>query len=434
MVKKLRHRLTWIFTILTSLVLAAAMCLTYYLASQQYQTSAEVYFSSSFSTLVDKLMNNDEISDVWLAEQEASSLSVIYIEDNGTPLHFPGAWQPQTDRDTLIGFAREIAQNRMNDTSYARKQSISFTLNGTGGESYQGSAAIILRTVNTAEKKSILLIMLHDTTAVLHHQKIMAIQYLFLWLVGSLILGVISWYLSGMALVPTKQALCRQNEFVAAASHELRSPLAVIKASIAAARETEIPLQNAQDFLKTAESEINRMTRLNDDLLLLAGCDAKVWRMDLAPIQLDTFCIELYEQYHLLAKEMGHSLFLSLPDDALPTIQADAEWLKQMFAILLNNALEYTTSGTPIEIIAERINASVCITIADHGKGIPDEEKCHIFDRFYRSDKSRSDKTHFGLGLSIAKEIAVMHDAELTVKDTQGGGASFQLMLLKIKK
>lgn len=408
------------------------MCVTYYLACSQYQAGVDAYSYSSFSALVDKLTNNDEISDTWLAEQEASSLSIIYIEDNGVPLHFKGAWRPQTDRSILIEKARQTVETNMDLSSYARRQSFHFAVDGSHAERYEGSAALIVQQMKKNSGKGILLIILRDTTAVLEQKKTMAAQYVLLWFAGSVLLGLISRYLSGMALTPTKQSLARQNEFIAAASHELRTPLSVIRASITAALEEGIRTEKARSFLQTAESEADRMTRLNDDLLLLAGSDANVWRLTFAPVQLDTFCVELYEQYDALMKEKGRPFRLDLPDDALPTVQADNERLRQLFSILLNNALEYSAPGTPIRIVAQKGKASASILVEDHGKGISEEEKGKIFDRFYRSDKSRSDKTHFGLGLSMAKEIAEQHHAALSVKDTPGGGASFELTFRNI--
>ncbi len=423
MVKKLHLRLTRIFTILTSLVLACAMCVTYYLAYSQYKAGVEAYSNSFFSALSDKLKNNDEISDTWLAEQEISTVSIIHIEDNGIPLHFQGAWQPLTDRGVLIEKARHAVEENV------QRQNFRFTVDGERGERYEGTAALIQS--KPAGSRGILLIILRDTTMVLQQKNEMAVQYFLLWLAGSALLGLISAYLSGMALAPTKQAVDRQNEFIAAASHELRTPLSVIKASISAALEEGGWPEKARGFLQTAENEANRMTRLNDDLLLLAGSDAKVWRFSFAPMQLDTFCVELYEQFYALMKEKGRPFRLDLPADALPTIQADAERLMQLFSILLHNALEYSAPATPIRIVAVRCKASVSIMIEDHGKGVSDEEKSKIFARFYRIDKSRSDKTHFGLGLSMAKEIAEQHQAGLSVKDTPGGGATFELTFHK---
>ncbi|MEG2596700.1 MAG: ATP-binding protein, partial [Ruthenibacterium sp.] len=128
-----------------------------------------------------------------------------------------------------------------------------------------------------------------------------------------------------------------------------------------------------------------------------------------------------------LAQNHQHTLVLTLPDAQLPAIHADEERLTQLFSVLLSNAIEYTQTGTPIEIVAAADKKGVKISVVDHGKGIAAADKTQIFTRFYRSDKSRSDKAHFGLGLAVAQEIAAMHDASLTLTDTAGGGCTFTL-------
>ena len=430
MLNRLRRRLTALFTVLTSLVLGVALIVTWSLAGSQYRAGVETLFISSFRSLSDTLENGVSVSDSWLGKQEAASRCLIYIEDNGAPLHFDGVWQPQTGRDTMRRRAGAAAASAGLTTPNAeaaavKKQTVEFTLAGDQGETYQGAAATLPRGQNGAVQ----LFYIQDVSAVTRHLWVMAAQYLALWLGGVLLLALISWFLAGKALQPTAESMQRQNEFIAAASHELRSPLAVIRASLDAVESAQaLPAQQTR-FLHTAQSEAGRMTRLTDDLLLLAGSDANALTVRMAPVPLDTFCIEVYEQFYLLAKQRGHLLTLKLPEAALPTVRADAERLKQLLAILINNALAYAPPDTPFELVAERGKAGVSLSVVDHGKGLTEEEKAHVFDRFYRADKSRSDKAHFGLGLAVAREIAALHGARLTVSDTPGGGASFRLSL-----
>lgn len=146
----------------------------------------------------------------------------------------------------------------------------------------------------------------------------------------------------------------------------------------------------------------------------------------LAQINTDTFLVELYERFVPVARDHGHSLTLHLPDNPLPALHADAQRLEQLFAVLLNNAFEYSPAGTPVEILAELPpSGGLHIAVVDHGPGVPDAEKHRIFDRFARGDRSRTDKTHFGLGLAVASQIASLHGAILRVRDTPGGGATF---------
>lgn len=240
-------------------------------------------------------------------------------------------------------------------------------------------------------------------------------------------LAAVSWFLAGLTLRPTAEALRRQTEFVAAASHELRSPLTVIKASLSAALADPKHIQTK--FLDAARDESDRMAHLIDDLLMLAGSDAGTWSIHIKEVDLDTFCIELYERFHLICQNQGHSLALDLPDDPLPRTTFDQERMTQLIGILLSNACSYTPPNTPIEICVRSQKSHVELAVQDHDPGIPDEEKKKVFRRFYRADASRTDKQHFGLGLAVAAELAVLHGFVLSVRDTPAGGATFVLQL-----
>lgn len=110
---------------------------------------------------------------------------------------------------------------------------------------------------------------------------------------------------------------------------------------------------------------------------------------ELAP---DNLCIEVYDQFYLLAKKNRHPLTLRLPDETVPKIHADAERMQQLLAILLHNAMEHTPDGTPIELVLSVEKTAIKISVIDHGPGISDSAKTQIFERFYRGDASRSSK------------------------------------------
>ena len=197
----------------------------------------------------------------------------------------------------------------------------------------------------------------------------------------------------------------------------------MVKTSLDAARRAAPNEQPT--FLRNAEAETDRMARLVDDLLVLANGNLGNLPAHLQPTAPDNLCIEVYEQFYLVAKQRQHPLTLTLPDDAVPNIEADPDRLRQLLAILLNNALDHTPAGTPVELLLTAEGGAVALTVQDHGPGLPDSEKTRVFDRFYSADPSRTAKQNFGLGLSVAKELARLHRAALTVTDTPGGGARF---------
>lgn len=421
----LRRRLTVLMAALTSLVLAGALAVTWQYAAAQFETSAEMLLAQNFSAICDRLDSAESVSDTWLRDQEHNNGLLIFLQDNGAALHFAGTSGNTEARAALEpqlaeGLAKMLDTTSHDSSGAVLRQSVVFTVGA-----YRCHAALLPR----GEKGSYIQVAAAQDMRFIGQHKIQTmVQYTALWVVGTLLLAAISWRLTGKALAPTALAMRRQKEFIAAASHELRSPLAVVKASVDAARNADTPTERG-GFLQNAEAETDRMARLVDDLLLLANGDLDKLPAHLEPTAPDNICIEVYEQFYLVAKQRNHPLTLTLPEDAVPAIQADADRLRQLLAILLNNALDHTPAGTPVELILTcetgTKNASVLLTVQDHGPGIPDAEKERIFDRFYSADPSRTAKQNFGLGLSVAKELARLHRAELTLQDTPGGGAQF---------
>ncbi|MDE7113674.1 MAG: ATP-binding protein, partial [Acetatifactor sp.] len=134
-----------------------------------------------------------------------------------------------------------------------------------------------------------------------------------------------------------------------------------------------------------------------------------------------------YEQTEHYVSSCGKNLKLELADETFPPIRADRDKLHQLLEILLQNALAYTGPDGIITLSLTMGSPSghVCFQISDNGIGIPDSEKNKIYERFYRVDSAHHSKDHFGLGLSIAKEIMELHRGQIRVTDTPGGGATF---------
>ena len=421
MIQALRRRLTVLFTLLTSLVLLAALVFAWGLACRQNRLSQQQSLSAAFSSVSERLQNGTVISDLWLAQLETQYDCIVYIEDNGTPFHFSGSWTPETPRNVLISNARAFTDGEAAKGEFSYGKTLAFDVTGENGDAYD---AMSVRLLSRAESGSgIYLLLMRDVRGGRQALAILTLQYIFAWLAGTAALYAVSRLLVVRALRPTQDAWQRQREFVAAASHELRAPLAVIRASIGEARSTQGAAADA--FLQTADQEATRMASLADDLLILASGDAGARPADLRQIETDTLCIRLYETHLALARSTSHPLTLSLPDEPLAPVRGDEQRLTQLFSVLLHNAFEHTPAGTAVELHAENTGRGVRICVADHGPGIPDAEKTHVFERFYRADKSRGEKAHFGLGLCVAHELAALHGAKLTLTDTPGGGACF---------
>ena len=253
--------------------------------------------------------------------------------------------------------------------------------------------------------------------------------YLCIWIGSFCIIVFISRFLLKKAFAPSEEMIKSQKDFVAAASHELKAPLAVIMANTEALQDMQELDAQSQVCLDVIDAECSRMSRLIRDMLMLASSDADKWTIQKSEINVDTLLISLYEAYEPVCISKKIRLDLRLNEETYPVLFSDGERLFQILSIFLDNAVCYSPEGTSIQIQTALGEKELTFSIVDHGKGIPAEDKPFIFDRFFRGDKSRTDKSHFGLGLSIAKELAKMLDGEIGFEDTEGGGATFFLRL-----
>ena len=249
-------------------------------------------------------------------------------------------------------------------------------------------------------------------------------------LLAVLALGVFSWFFTGKMLRPLEENRKKQTQFIASASHELRSPLAVILSCVQA---METGNGEMGRLLQTIKSEGNRMTRLIGDMLSLANADNKSWSIMKTDCELDTLLLETYEKYEPILREKKISLKVVLPEEYLSICKCDSARLSQVLGILLDNGASYVPAGGRMELGVEEKEKYFRIYVQDNGLGIPDENKEAVFQRFYREDWARKDKQHFGLGLCIAKEIVSLHKGSIRITDTPGGGCTFVIKLPKEK-
>lgn len=416
MIRALRRRLVLIFGLLTSLVLAVMLLITCHLARSQYQLSQEVLYQTQYQTLVREFQQSVRVSDSWLGQLALDQDSFFYIELDGVPLHYSSVSARDPDRGRLLDALRReaAAQGFESDSS----DPLTFTAE-VDGLHYRATICPL---------SDYLLFYSQELTGQEQHLRSLTATYLLLGLAGVSALLAVSWLLSRLATAPTERALREQQEFVAAASHELRSPLTVIRASLYTVRQA-VSQPDLDRHLALADSEADRMGRLVGDLLTLAGSGAGRWSLRLQPVELETVCIQLYDQFYPQMEQKGHPFQLLLPEDPLPVISSDPHRLNQLLSILLTNGTDHTPAGTEIALAVQVDRHTAILSVIDHGPGIPDGEKEAVFRRFYRSDRSRTDKQHFGLGLAIARELSDLLGGQLTVHDTPGGGATFRLKL-----
>lgn len=422
MFKSLRNKLVLLYTISTGFILVIVMIILLTSTEGKLKEKRLEVFRDYADTIINKLQFDNRLHDSWLAQMESNNNIIIYIEDNGNRLDFKGVLHPPTARTQLIKQLTALAWNEgiyigKNPVFFNAEKSSVFTIKGEADDVYYGMAVVI--PTNYGWRSLLLLQYLPDYNSQMINQRIM---YTLLGLAGAAALFLISLcFVSGM-LKPMEENSRRQTEFIAAASHELRSPLAVIMANRAAISDSS---PESQRFLNGITKECKRMARLIDDMLLLACMDANTWHTKNEPVETDTLLVETYEAFLPLFNQKELALSLELQEEELPVLYGDKDRLKQILAILLDNALSYTPAGKKITVRGFVSNRHLNIEVEDQGAGISDEDKKLIFNRFFRVDKSRTDKQHFGLGLCIANELVQCHGGKISVKDTLGGGATF---------
>jgi len=208
-----------------------------------------------------------------------------------------------------------------------------------------------------------------------------------------------------------------QQRFLADVSHELRTPLTVIKGNIGLIRKYGAD----EESLTGIEGEVDRLTRLVGDLLLLSQAESGVLNLDFVKVDLGTVLVEVMQQMSVLA-EKKVKLKLKTIDQAI--VQGDRDRLKQVFLNLISNAIAYTPNKGSVEVSLIKGEHQAIFAVKDTGAGISPEDLPHIFERFYRGDKSRTHTptSGFGLGLSIAKWITEKHGGKIEVESQVNAG------------
>jgi signal transduction histidine kinase len=217
---------------------------------------------------------------------------------------------------------------------------------------------------------------------------------------------------------------------VAAASHELRTPVAALRANAEVLQDA--PLGDFKPFLGSILDESERMSRLVADLMHLARADAG----ELPVSQSPTDAAEAADDAVRLIAPLVQKSNLNLRKEISPAwITGDPDRLRQILIILLDNAVRYTPQGGEINVSVAKTGHHVNISVSDTGIGIDDEHKEHIFDRFYRIDSARSRAYGgSGLGLSIAKQLVEKMHGSIQVTDRSGGGSVFTITFPVIEK
>lgn len=245
-----------------------------------------------------------------------------------------------------------------------------------------------------------------------------------------IIIGFSSYFLAGKTLKPIKEALDSQKKFSADASHDLRTPLAIMMT------ESEVALQNKNPKVEELQStigsnleEAKKMSKLVTDLLLISRGEQENSLNNFITTDLHSFTEKIVEKFTRQAKDKN--LTLEISEYKKADILLEPSMFERAISNILQNAINYTKEGG-IKVEIKEDSKNIILSIADTGVGIASADLPFVFDRFYKAEHSRNDKSGSGLGLSIAKQIIKKHKGDIFVESTVGTGTVVTVKIVKL--
>lgn len=256
-----------------------------------------------------------------------------------------------------------------------------------------------------------------------NHEQIIVIVMISFWLISI----IASIYLARVSVKPLIDSMQKQKSFVENASHELRTPLAVLQNRLETLfRKPEATIMESSENIASSLEEVRNMRMLTTNLLNLARRDDGI-KAEITEVEPEFFTTT-FANYEIIADE-NEKVFI-YENHIDHNIKTDRTLLKQLMTILFDNAVKYTEEDGVIKFIVWSKDRSLYLRVSDNGPGINNEDKKKIFDRFYRVDKARTrQKGGFGLGLSLAKQIADALKGTITVKDNRPKGTIFEVKI-----
>jgi len=227
-----------------------------------------------------------------------------------------------------------------------------------------------------------------------------------------------------------------QERFIADASHQLKTPLTILRGEIEIALKKNRTTEETQDLLKSQVLELGFLSRVVDNLLLLARVEGGVAFLLRTPVRLDEVVLEGISRFEKLARENNLTIKLDLDHGegvADPfVVQGDEDLLKSLVTEMIGNAIKYSPRESSISVRVLDHADFVSLHFIDKGPGVPESDREKIFERFYRVPNKAVETQGSGLGLSIAKKIAEIHGGKITYNNNPLGGSHFAIEIKKV--
>lgn len=259
----------------------------------------------------------------------------------------------------------------------------------------------------------------------LQNSKQFFIVSIFIFLLSVIVFTIISYYLSRWMIKPSEKAIKNQKIFVANISHDLKTPITIIRAN---ADLIENEVKNKKS-IKYIQQETEKLNHLVNEMLTLTRIDNTISKENFKSFNFGDSLFDVVLPFESIAYEKGIRFNINI--DEVTDYFGDENNIQKLAEILIDNAMSYTAKGGIVDIDAYENSKAVTLSVTNTGEPISDEKKVEIFDRFYRESKSR-EKTgnHYGLGLSIANTIVKKHNGKITV-ESKNGKNTFTVILPK---
>ena len=431
MVQSLKRNLYFLMVGSLMFIFSIVFCLMVHENIKAKRNSELAYFNRMTTTLVLQLEHESDYQTCLNLYEERRDMYFQLSSDTGRSLYQSEYLGDNTDiidtfLTTLLGTEGDFtfSPSSLKDYYYSR-QSGAYTIEALNGKKYYCVNCLVVTdygsiyTVTAIKEKSSFATLLKPKSG----------YYFCIWCGVLVSIICLSKILIRKAVKPTEKAMQSQKDFIAAVSHECKAPLAAILSSAEMIESVPNIPDTVTDHVRVIDAEVSRMSRLIRDLLLLSSIDAGNWSFHMDEVNVDTLLINLYTKFERICRKKDIQLQLNIPDECCPPLYSDADRLDQIISIFLDNAVSYSPPESEISLDACVRKNELIFTIIDHGIGISEKEKPFIFDRFYQSDKSRTQREHFGLGLSIANDLVHKLEGKIKLFDTPGGGCTFKIFL-----
>lgn len=250
--------------------------------------------------------------------------------------------------------------------------------------------------------------------------------FVFSAILAILLVGIGGALLARQVTDPIENAINQMRRFMGDAAHELKTPIAVLRARTDVALQRERSTAEYEQVLAGVSTEAERLGNLVENMLLLARIDAGQWPVQKGRVFLGDIIADAANSARVLASEKQVALDVQPMDEA--AVHGDPTLLRQLFMILLDNAVKFTPTGGNVTVRAQRNRRRTRVMVTDNGVGIPASALPHVFERFFRADPARS-RGGAGLGLSIARWIVETHKGQISVESVEGKGTTVSVSL-----